>query len=163
MSRKLTTPTRTSNRNGPISSAPSALFPHSRPFTGTRSTPGTARPRTARPRTATSTAANEANVIAAVTEGISSLILRELNSRSWNCYFHWPLLSISGHRRMYFKSSTRLEEQADKISDSQTYGKTIHKLAVFDPVEVMICALAADMRLWCQSQLWTPRSPNCPV
>jgi DNA mismatch repair protein MSH4 len=24
-----------------------------------------------------------------------------------------------------------------KISDSQTYGKTIHKLAVFDPVEVI--------------------------
>jgi hypothetical protein len=34
-----------------------------------------------------------------------------------------------------------------EISDSQTYGKTIHKLAVFDPVEVFLWLYWNDYRL----------------
>ena len=56
-------------------------------------------------------------------------------------------------------SDLRLRE----ISDSQTYGKTIHKLAVFDPVEVFQWLYWNDYRLSCPKRTFTLTSPNCVV
>jgi hypothetical protein len=48
------------------------------------------------------------------------------------------MLSVIGYRGMYIKPGFPNSWDANEIPDSQTYGKTIHKLAVFDPIEVPI-------------------------
>ena len=118
-----------------LSRSQSGPYPPSRPFNASRSTP-TSRPRTGRPRTATSVTGTDSNVIAAVTEGtmfhlqhisiqvVALLLLSDCASCRW--------IRASASLVRYELERSGLM----KISDSQTYGKTIHKLTVFDPVEV---------------------------
>ena len=110
-------------------------YPLNRPLS--RSTQGTGRPRTARPRTATSTTGNDTNVIGAVTEGTNIPPNRCWHFRSRHCYFSWNVFLITWYWRMHSQSSFIPSiPRLTQISDSQTYGKTIHKIAVFDPIEV---------------------------
>jgi len=116
-----------------------APYPQSRPVSRPRSMPGTGRPRTARPRTAASTIGTDTNVIAAVTEGMATFasrtdeIGRGIATSVGVCF-----LSLDTGECILSQVSLNLEcgNLNCQISDSQTYGKTIHKLAIFDPIEV---------------------------
>jgi DNA mismatch repair protein MSH4 len=133
---RTSTPVSNATRTGPISRLQGAPYPLSRPQSGTRSTPATARPRTARPRTATSTTGNDTNVIAAVTEGIDRMNLTDLLGRGSAVCVGLCFLSLDTGECILSQVLCNCGRRLTQICDSQTYGKTIHKLAVFDPLEV---------------------------
>ncbi|KAF8543611.1 DNA mismatch repair protein Msh4 [Trichophaea hybrida] len=91
----------------------SVSTPRSYP-TSTR--PSTARPRTGRPRTAASTIGGHQQIICAVTEsrGVSATV------------------------GLCFVNLTTGECHLSEIQDSQTYVRTMHKLTVFDPSEILV-------------------------
>ncbi|KAL9597492.1 MAG: hypothetical protein Q9219_005125 [cf. Caloplaca sp. 3 TL-2023] len=97
---------------------------------GTSTTPlpetslsGTGRPRTGRPRTAASTlASREQQVICAISEsrGVS------------------PVVGLA------FVNITTTEAVLCQISDNQTFTRTLHKLIVYDPTEILFMTTAAQ-------------------
>lgn len=106
-----------------VSQSPSTSYEYyttttaSRSRTGKQARPGTARPGTARPRTAVSTIGIESQqIICAVSEsrGIS------------------PTVGLA------FVNLDTGEAVLSQICDSQTYVRTIHKLAVFSPSQILI-------------------------
>ncbi|OQO07508.1 hypothetical protein B0A48_07205 [Cryoendolithus antarcticus] len=91
--------------------------------TTTASRPRTARPGTARPRTGVSTlGAENQEIVCAISEsrGIS------------------PIVGLS------FVNLDTGEAVLSQISDSQTYVRTIHKLLVFNPTNILVVASAAS-------------------
>jgi len=110
------TPASTGFRTPSLPRVQTAPYASSRPVSAARPPTASSRPRTARPRTATSTTGNDTNVIAAITEG----------------------RGVATSVGLCFLSLDTGECILSQISDSQTYGKTIHKLAVFDPLEIVM-------------------------
>lgn len=80
------------------------------------------RPRSARPRTATSTIAGDQQIICAISEsrGIS------------------PVVGLA------FVNLSTAEACLSQISDNQTFSKTLQKLQVYDPSEVLVMTTAAN-------------------
>jgi len=159
---RTSTPVSNATRTGPFSRLQSAPYPLNRPQSGTRSTPGTARPRTTRPRTATSTTGNDTNVIAAVTESIDLMNLTDILDRGSAVCVGLCFLSLDTGECILSQVLCNCVRRLTQICDSQTYGKTIHKLAVFDPLEVRnALSLYPDVRLCCLRQISLLKSRNC--
>lgn len=95
----------------------------------------TGRPRTARPQTAATTASGQ-EIICAITEsrGIS------------------PIVGVA------FVNITTSEAVLCQIRDSQTYARTVQKLAVYDPTEVLFMKTAKEAR----SKLFAIIEENLP-
>jgi len=112
-----------------------------RPLTG-RTSGSTGRPRSSRPRTATSTilGVNDQQIIAAVSEsrGIS------------------PVVGVA------FVNLTTSEAVLCQISDSQTFVRTLHKLAVYQPTEILFMSTAAQPKSKLFSFVETNR-PDLPI
>ena len=111
----------------------------SRPATATTSRLGTARPRTSgRPKSAISaiTGVRDQQIICAISEsrGIS------------------PTVGLA------FVNVSSYEAVLCQICDSQTYVKTIHKLAVYDPTEILFMHTASNPK----SKLYSIVEENVP-
>ncbi|KAI5296184.1 MutS protein msh4 [Ascosphaera acerosa] len=106
----------------PVANTPASAFTPSAGSSYAR--PTTSRSRSARPRTGRTvgTSAYAQEIICAVGEsrGIS------------------PTVGLA------FVNLTTSEAVLCQISDSQTYARTVHKLAVYDPLEILIAKTAAD-------------------
>lgn len=116
------------------SSRPASVFTGTgRPVTAQTST--TQRPRTARPGT-TATSVVSQDIICAISEsrGIS------------------PTVGLA------FVNLSTSEAVLCQINDSQTYARTVHKLAVFDPTELLFARTAKEPR----SKLYSIVEENLP-
>ena len=111
----------TSNSRSQSSSYPTFSQTGSRPRTSGTTRKSTGRPRTARPRTAT-TAFSAQQIICAVSEsrGIS------------------PTVGLA------FVNLDTCEVVLCQINDTQSYVRTIHKLNVFLPSEILLVSTSAD-------------------
>lgn len=103
-------------------------YPSYREDESTPSRPGTSMGRAttgrplARPRTATSTAGGDQQIICAISE-----------SRGLS-----PIVGLA------FVNLSTTEAVLCQISDNQTYVKTVHKLTVFEPTEILLMTTAAQ-------------------
>lgn len=112
--------THLTSTSNPFSTTNDYATAHSRPRTGRRST---GRPSTARPRTGVSTLGVEnQESVCAISEsrGIS------------------PVVGLA------FVNLDTGEAVLSQISDSQTYVRTVHKLLVFNPTNILVVASAAN-------------------
>ena len=95
---------------------------HSYPTSTSHRPTTNGRPKTARPRTAASTIAGDQQIVCAISEsrGIS------------------PIVGLA------FVNLSTAEASLCQISDNQTYARTVQKLQVYDPSEILVMNTAAN-------------------